>query len=91
MDELLEMLKKFPNGELMFTYNTSTNTFEITASCGRFFRTVNMADSDKLDKGTTVAVIAMRAIRLTKEKMQEAADARRNQALGVSKASGSSD
>ncbi len=83
MDELLDILKNFKDGELMFTFNREQGVFEITASQGRFFRTVEMADSDKLDKGAAATVLGMRAIRLVKEKVQEAADARRNQMRGM--------
>jgi hypothetical protein len=83
MDELLEMLKCFPDGELFFTYNKTGNTFVITAAKGRFSRTLELADSDKLEKGAAATVLGMRAIKLVKEKEREAKDARNNQTRGM--------
>jgi hypothetical protein len=67
MDELLDSLRSFKNGEMLISYNESGKGFELTASCGKFSKTAFLADSPKLDKGDCATVMALRTIRQVRE------------------------
>lgn len=74
MTELLEFLKNFKGGEITIAYNNEAGVFLITASRGRFYRTLELVDTTKLDRGDSAVMLSLRAIRLVQEKIREVSD-----------------
>jgi hypothetical protein len=68
MDELLDLLRSFDGGEVVFKFDKSINGFKIIASRGKFWQTVGLADVSTINRADNATLLVIKAVRQVRER-----------------------